>query len=520
MWLSNILIELNFSYSHKDLSQVYESDGNHMRTYILKKIYSKTIFLTLICIFIDITPISLQAEQKNCFNSDVTKKWSQIIDKQVQNIGVNKSDLGIVFYYNGSELFSTNSNKMMIPASITKIATTAAVFDQLENLNKLETKFATNGTIENDILKGDLYLIGGGDPSFVSESLWYLINVLTRTGIKKIEGNLIIDDSYFDDIRFDESRESVRVDRAYDSPVGAMSLNWNTINIFLRPGDNIGAKAKAITDPESDYVELVNNLKTGSKTDYSVERKYNTKTKKDTIIVSGKIDLKSPEIAVYKGVSDPISWVGANVISFLKQRNISLSGSIQTGKAPTSIKILAKSESKPLEYIVADMDKFSNNYVAEMLTKNLSAYKYGQGTLAKGIELIKETLNKAGVTSQEFELYNPSGFTRENKFTPNSMIKILEMMRKDFRIFSHFLNALPISGVDGTLKNRMKNGNARRWIRAKTGLLTGVNTLAGYMGLENGEVITFVLIHNGPQDGAKVRSSFDNLLNNLTEKLN
>jgi D-alanyl-D-alanine carboxypeptidase/D-alanyl-D-alanine-endopeptidase (penicillin-binding protein 4) len=447
------------------------------------------------------------------------EKWPKIIEKAVQETKLNKLDFGVVFNYQGKEIYSQNANKKMIPASISKVFTSAAVLENIPPGSKLITRFMTASKIEAMSLKGDLYLVGGGDPGFVSESMWYLVNVLTRSNITKIEGDLIIDDSYFDDKRFDDSRESVRVDRAYDAPVGAMSFNWNSINIFLNPNTKVGEKALVNIDPENDAVELVNQLVTGDKTNYEVSKIYNNKLGKDIVTVKGKIALASDEIAVYKGITDPIQWVGANAKSFLKQRGITIIGSIKTGKVPSDAKVLAKFESKPIEQLLADMNKFSNNYVAEMLTKNIAAQKYGIGTMQKGIDLIRETIANAGVDKSEFEIYNPSGFTRDNRFSPLAMAKVLEALRRDFTIFPEFLNSLPISGVDGTLKKRMKDEHISRWIRAKTGLLTGVHALAGYMGLNNGDVISFVLMYNGERDGSAVRNSFDHLLLEISTKL-
>lgn len=447
------------------------------------------------------------------------ESWAKIFEKEVAETKLNKQDFGVAFYYQGREVFSQNGAKKMIPASISKIFTSAAVLENIPPGTKLQTRFMSSAKIEAGILKGDLYLVGGGDPGFVSESMWYLVNALTRTGITKVEGDLIIDDSYFDNKRFDDSRESVRVDRAYDAPVGAMSFNWNSINIFLNPGAKIGEKAQVIVDPENDAVELINQLVTSDKTNYEVSKTFNSKLGKDLVTVKGKIAISSEEIPVYKGITDPIQWVGSNTKSFLKQRGIILSGGIRTAKVSTEAKVLAKFESKPIEQLLADMNKFSNNYVAEMLTKNISAQKFGVGTMEKGIEMIRETILAAGVEKGEFELYNPSGFTRDNKFSPLAMVKVLETLRKNFKVFPEFLNSLPIAGVDGTLRKRMKEDHIARWVRAKTGLLTGVHTLAGYVGLNNGEVITFVLMYNGEKDGGVVRNTFDHLLSEITTKL-
>ena len=318
----------------------------------------------------------------------------------------------------------------------------------------------------------------------------------------------------FDDKRFDESREDHRVDRAYDAPVGAMSFNWNSVNVFLRPGLKIGQSAEVFIDPENNQIELQSELKTGNKTDFSVNRSKNSDGK-DIIIVKGKIDRESKEIPVYKGITDPLTWSGANLKSFLQQRGIIIKGKIKPGKASIGAKVLAEAPSKPIEQLLADMNKFSSNFVAEMLTKQLAAFNGVQGSLSAGLDFIRQSARGAGLTDSEFEIYNPSGLTRENKFTPKALVKILEKIRKDFRLFPEFVSSLPIAGIDGTLKNRMKEGPALRWVRAKTGLLTGVNSLAGYIGIEGGEIMTFAFIYNGPKDGAVVRGIYDRLISEV-----
>ena len=436
------------------------------------------------------------------------------VEKFIKKEHLENGPVGISIFKNGQEIIDINANKKYIPASVTKIFTSLAVLEHIPPGTKFFTRLVSSGPIENGNLKGDLVLVGGGDSGFVSETMWYLVNSFVREKIKQIDGDLIVDDSLFDDKRFDESREDHRVDRAYDAPVGAMSFNWNSVNVFLRPGLKIGQSAEVFIDPENNQIELQSELKTGNKTDFSVNRSKNSDGK-DIIIVKGKIDRESKEIPVYKGITDPLTWSGANLKSFLQQRGIIIKGKIKPGKASIGAKVLAEAPSKPIEQLLADMNKFSSNFVAEMLTKQLAAFNGVQGSLSAGLDFIRQSARGAGLTDSEFEIYNPSGLTRENKFTPKALVKILEKIRKDFRLFPEFVSSLPIAGIDGTLKNRMKEGPALRWVRAKTGLLTGVNSLAGYIGIEGGEIMTFAFIYNGPKDGAVVRGIYDRLISEV-----
>lgn len=442
--------------------------------------------------------------------SDIQTKVEQFIKREK----IDMSDLGISTFYRGAEVIDINASRKFIPASVTKLFTALSVLEHIPPGTKFTTRLVSSSNIEKGQLKGDLYLVGNGDSGFVSETMWYLVNAFKRENIQMVEGDLVVDDTFFDSQRFDESREDHRVDRAYDAPVGAMSFNWNAVNVFLRPGKKNGDKGEVFVDPINGYIEVKNNLQTGKKTDYSVSRKKSAEGK-EVIVVEGQIALGSKEIPVYKGIVDPVAWSGENLKQFLQDRGISLKGRVRSGKAPVNAKVLAEAPSKPIEQLLADMNKFSNNFVAEMLTKQLAAFNGVQGSLPAGLEIIRESVRKSGVAPDSFEIINPSGLTRENKFTPRSLSQVLERVRKDFRLFPEFVSSLPIAGVDGTLKNRMKENRATRWVRAKTGLLTGVTSLAGFIGLEDGDVMVFSFIYNGPKDGGEVRSFYDRLISEV-----
>lgn len=173
----------------------------------------------------------------------IDEKWIEVekkkIDKIIQKSGISTDQLSI--YIAGGEgspitVSSINGEKKMIPASVTKLVTAAAVLKAFPPGTKFKTSLWSSAKIEDGVMKGDLYLRGGGDPSFVSENLWYLVNAFLRNDVRKIEGNIVVDDSLFDSVRFDSSRQKERVDRAYDAPTGAMSFNWNSVNVFVRPG--------------------------------------------------------------------------------------------------------------------------------------------------------------------------------------------------------------------------------------------------------------------------------------------
>lgn len=456
-------------------------------------------------------------------------KQAEELKKVVAQSTIDPKHLGLVVatlgQKNDQPLFELNGDVHFIPASLTKIVTAAAVLEKLGVTRKLQTELWSSGSVQNGELKGDIILKGGGDPGFVSESMWFLVNEFLRTGVRKVVGDIIVDDEYFDNVRFDPSREPSRIDRAYDSPIGAMSFNWNVVNVYVRPGAKAKAQAQAYLDPENDFVKLVNTATTyeGRGKDLEVRRKSGEAQDDgmqvgDEIHIKGRIGLEFGEAAIYKNISQPDLWSGYNLQSFLRQRGVMVTGSVraQRGAAQRATRMLAKAESKPMGQLVADMLKFSNNFVAEMLTKTLGAEMAGApGTMPKGLEHIRDWLTEAGIAKDSYTLINPSGLTRKNSFKPKQLLSILDVVHDRFAYYPEFLSALPLAGQDGTLKKRMGN-QSKAFVRAKTGLLNGVVGLAGYAGTSQGELRSFVFIFNGPASQAeKARNLFDKLAGKL-----
>lgn len=398
-----------------------------------------------------------------------------------------------------------------IPASVTKLATAAAFLHHYHPGTKFKTQLWGPAPTDGK-LKGDLILKGGGDPSFVSETLWVLVNNFLRTGVKEIEGNIIVDDSLFDQQRFDPSRQKERVDRAYDAPTGAMSFNWNSVNIVYRPGAQVGEPGKVYLDPENNYLKLAGKISTVSGDKVSVQADRDENGEGDLVTVSGQIGQNVSEHIIFKNITKPDLWAGSNLVSFLQQRGILVKGVVKSGTLSARSQLLAEVESKPIELMVADMNKFSNNYVAEMLAKHLGLIKSQPGTIANGMEVVREfLLKKVKLKNSDFVLTNPSGLTRDNQMTARGLWLLLHFMRDQFEMMPEFASSLPIAGVDGTLKKRMKGSSGERWIRAKTGLLNGVVSLAGYAGHKDGNVIPFVMMFNGNADESAVRRAMDQM---------
>ncbi|MCB0413619.1 MAG: D-alanyl-D-alanine carboxypeptidase/D-alanyl-D-alanine-endopeptidase [Bdellovibrionales bacterium] len=476
------------------------------------------VFTSCIILF---ASVSLLAKDKT------VSEAKQEIQKAIKRSQLPVGDLGLyISYYddkNNVVLTELNGQKKFIPASLTKILTASALLDLMPSGHTVKTQILTlSERFKNGVYSGDLYLKGGGDPSFVSESLWVLVNDLLRSNLRTIEGNLIVDDTLFDNVRYDPGRERSRVDRAYDAPIGAMSFNWNSINLYIRPGE-IGKPAKIFADPENEYVKVVNKSTTsaGGLLKIKIDRIDGPGTQGDTFVVSGSIPSQFGEKVYYKSITKPDLWSGYQLKAFLQRRGIIVQGKVLLGKTPERAKVLAEKESRDFSLVVRDMMKFSNNYVAEMLTKHLALLAGAHpATMESGLSQIRTFLGKVGIKQSEYVIENPSGLTRKNAISPETLHRILVYNKNKFLIFPEYVFSLPIAGVDGTLENRIKGDEYKGFVRAKTGRLTGVTGLAGYASNHHGRIYSFAFMYNGAHEKLNnANALFDQLAKILVDSL-
>ncbi len=451
--------------------------------------------------------------------------WQKRFDEIVRASHISEKKLGLVIARDATEtLAELNADQAMTPASLTKIFTAAAVLQKFPVGHQFLTEILGDSEPSGESYNGPIYLRGSGDAGFVSESMWFLVNEFVRTGIKEVKGDIVVDDSYFDSVRRDPSRDQTAVDRAYDSPVGAMTMNWSAVSVFVRPAKKTGEAPMVFADPVNDYIRVINKAKTVKSGPTKIEitneniGKSSGGLKNDdqeTVLVTGTIALGANEFVAYKSITQPDIWAGHNLKGFLKQRGVTVTGEIRTGVTSSKANVLATSKSRPVGELVNTMMKWSNNYVAEILTKGLGAFVKGRpGTMEKGTQVVREFLKQVGLKDIDYE--NPSGLSRKNSFRPRDLLTILQYGERHFEFWPEYLTALPIGGVDGTLRKRSHQTDTVGAVRAKTGHLAGVTGLAGYVGGKSGQVYTFAFLYNGNADESyKAQELFDKLIYDL-----
>lgn len=350
-----------------------------------------------------------------------------------RGISAAKTAIYAVWAETGEPIVAYQEELPLIPASSLKVLTAYCLLKKLGPNHTLETKVYSEGPIQNGQTQ-NLMIQGEGDPSLVIERLWLLAQGLKTLGLKKINGNIYLDASYFDDKDYPGQQENNH--RAYNARPSALALNFNAISIH------------------------------------------------------------SGEATHYRNVPDPIGYFGQNLAELLSAHHIAFQGKVLEGKTAAA-HLLATFSSKPLSQMVWDMNKFSNNFIAEQLVKYLGAKTFGPpGTTAKGVQILKQCLKEIDPESFDLTLVNGSGFSYDNQVTAKALVKVLTAGYHDFSLRPELISSLSIAGLDGTMKSRKSPNELIGILRAKTGSLNGTSSLAGFIPNQEGELIAFGFLLN------------------------
>lgn len=395
----------------------------------------------------------------------------------------------------GKTLYEREAESALVPASTLKLFTTFAALEHWSAAHTFKTEFA--------IVDNTLWVRGEGDPSLVSEDIFVIAGELARQGIKSLTGGILLDQSALPAPKMGVTRLREDSIRAFNAPFGAINLNYNAIQIGIRPGAAKGKPAVVSFDPPSAFFELADPgaMKTGG-TGIKVDFDRVSSAQTDRWQIRGEISAGKDELRRYFNVTQPALYFGHTLAQELKLRGVSI-GPVRLASRPLS-SVSSRSvhihQSKPLREIVTLMNKFSNNFIAQTLGQLM------------GHEKITALM-------QVKTLHNASGLDRDDKLSPRTLVDLLTRAYRNYRIGPEFVSSLPIGGQDGTLDERFANlPIARIHLRGKTGFLDGVSTLAGYFE-RAGKPVAFAVLVNAPSAAAgDTRAWQKNLIQALTRE--
>jgi len=426
----------------------------------------------------------------------------------------------------GEVWFEQNANKIMMPASNEKIPTAAGALLALGPDFRFTTKFLTNGSIAGDTLNGDLIAWSNGDPTHYTrygesptKVFEDLVDFLESKNITKINGRIIGNDNAFEDNHLGYGWTHGGLDSWWSAPVGALQVNENYVDLKVTPPDTITGQATIEPNIDTDYVTIINNVEVveSGRTWISTNRPYGA----NVITVSGQVQAGGNSTERSPAIEDPTMFYVTVMNETLEKAGIDVMGeAVDIDDLPDSEivsiekvdNVLFEYKSVPLTDILTILMKRSQNLYAETMPRVVAYEKNGYGDFSDGAGIIKDELSQFGLDPDAYLFRDGSGLSRYNFIAPNHLVTILKGMHnheyaemwKDFQ---------PIAGVDGTLRNRMKGTPAEGNVRAKTGTISNVRGLSGYVTTADGEELVFsFLVNNHSSSSAATEDVTDGIL--------
>ena len=396
----------------------------------------------------------------------------------------------------GEVLYEHSPDRALTPASNAKILTAIAALDTFGPSHHFATGVSSDEPPDADGAVEELFVRGGGDPALNNEDWWRLAAELWSQGLRRVRGDLVLDDSAFDRDRWHPRWGPVSA-RAYHAPVGALTANYGAFSVTVTPGSEVGDPVEVRVEPPVSYLLVSNRARTvGARSRRTVAVDREAGGEGELVLVTGAVRVGDPPTLYYRSVLDPTRYAGAVLRMQLEAVGIAVDGRTRIGAASEGAHELLRFRGRSLAEVVRLFMKFSNNAVAESLVKAMGAQASGGvGTWDNGVEAMRARLVGLGLDPAEFSLVDGSGLSYQDKVTPRTLVQALLLARNSFRIGPEFVAALPIAAVDGTLEKR--GDGAQGQVRAKTGLLKRVTALSGYAHLGQGQVAVFSILANG-----------------------
>lgn len=463
----------------------------------LGKLLAAILMSVLICV----TPPKARAQESA---GDLTQQLTAVLaDSALAGVSVAAVVRNAA---TGEIVYDDNGDKRLPAASAQKLLTSATAMADLGPDFRFRTSVLAAHAPVDGVIEGDLYLRGRGDPTLVVDRLDELANMLATHGIKQVKGNLIADDSWFDDERLGIDWSQQDENFAYAAPISALSVspdpdfNTGSVQVDMRPGKSVGGPAEVGLTPPTSAIHLENQLQTGpagSPRQLAAERIHGS----DRIVVSGNMPVDGRPAHPLRSVPSPTAYAADVFQSALMNHGVHVNGTTRTGVTPDGAIELAAVESIPLRELLFPFLKLSNNPIAEILVKSMGRRDANAGSWPAGLRVLERYLATHQVDPARVQLMDGSGLSTADLIAPDDLTAFLVALQSE-PWFNEWYAALPIAGapqhlVGGTLTNRMVGTAAALNLHGKTGTLTTTSLLCGYITAQSGQQLVFAVVENG-----------------------
>jgi len=425
-------------------------------------------------------------------------------------------------------LYGRNSTKLVMPASNMKLLTLAAAADRLGWDFRYTTRLEMAGTIEGGALRGDLIVVGSGDPAITASggpapAFATFAEGLKRAGITRVDGRIIGDDNAFDDEELGPGWAWDYLSAGYAARSGALSYNDNQITVRIAPGAAAGEPARIEAVPAGHGLTLVSGIVTvdaASGASIDVFRLPGS----DRLTLSGTIRVGATAVNRTVSVDNPTRFFADALRLSLEAQGIAVRDGawdvddVADRPPAANRRTLATYESAPLAELAKILMKVSANFDTENVLKTVGLVVRQEGSTAAGRSAARETLTSWGIPPDSYVMYDGSGLSRYNYVSADAIVRLLTHVWQSERLRGPFIASLPIAGRDGTLANRMRGTVLEGKVEAKTGTIANVRSLSGFLETRSGQRLVFAMIANHyTASSAQVDAVVERALTRLAE---
>lgn len=452
-------------------------------------------------------------------STSAIEKLRERIQARISDPVVARGSIGIkvVSLNSGTVIFEHNAEKYFMPASNMKNFTVAAALEKLTPDFKLATTILSPTKPDSEgTIKGDVVIVGGGDFSISYSfhdgdrlrSIDRVVDALIAAGVKRIDGNLIGDDSYFKGSVFPPGWEWDDLQWYYGAEVSALPVNDNVVSLSVKPS-SVGSTCTARIQPFNFVMRVANRCMTvaaGSPRTLQIEKRIG----ENLIEISGELPVGNEGFDNNITVSRPAEMFASLLKQRLEEKGIKVSGrgyAVPSGQEPLrSTEVITRVESPNMAVLAARTMKPSQNMYTEVLLRTLGEEERKKALLRPGqnpsstelgIRAVSDFLKNAGIPEDGIIQFDGSGLSRHNLVTPSAVAGLYVYMAKQSRYSQAWRESLTIGGVDGTLRNRFRGTRGEANVRGKTGTINQVSALSGYVRTAAGEELVFSMLVNG-----------------------
>ena len=431
--------------------------------------------------------------------------------------GVQRATWGIAVQSlaRNQRLFDLNPQTLMVPASIAKLVSVATAADAVGWEYRFTTTLRSTGSIDGGMLHGDLLVVGGGDPAIGGRSgddfsMW--IDALKSAGIHRVDGRVVGIDDLFEEPRPGFAWSWDDLGYSTGAVFGALNLAENRLSVTVTPGAVAGAPTSLAYNVDAQDLPITNRSVTGP-VDSAPLVWPEMRPGENVLTIAGSVPIGGMSTSLLVSAGNPTLWFARILRRRLIASGIDVTGPAADGDdisipSADTAAILYTYRSHPLSDIVQPLLKNSINLYGEAVHR-LNAAGPLPHTNDQALEGTKQRLLSWGISADGFQIVDGSGLSRRDVLSPETLLTVLVKMY-DPAAASPWMRALPVAGVDGTLAGRMKGTPGENNVHAKTGTMSNVRSLAGYVTTRDGEALAFTsIVNNFEGTGAQANAALD-----------